>query len=83
MSLLNETFVGGKVQHANTPFGLVAEQEAGAVVLNHLSQAGADGCEEFVEVQMRHDRIIHFQEQPHAVSFVSQLLLGGLGASRM
>ena len=46
-------------------------------MLDDLSQAGADGGEKVVQTQMGDDRVVHFQQKPHAVPFVRQLPLGG------
>jgi hypothetical protein len=49
-------------------------------MLDDFSHAGADGGEQVVEAQLGDHRIVHFQQQAHAVPFMGQLPLGGLRA---
>src|SRR5215475_455176 len=48
-------------------------------MLDDLSQAGTDGGEKVIEIQVRNHRVVHFQQKPYAVPFVRQLSLGRLG----
>src|SRR5262245_17539220 len=47
-------------------------------MLDEFSQAGTDGVEKLVEIQVRDDGIVNFQQKAHAVPFMRQLLLSGL-----
>ena len=57
------------------------KDQGGAVMLDDFSQAGADGGEQVIQTQVGDHRVVHFQQQAHAVAFVGQLPLGGLALS--
>jgi hypothetical protein len=81
-SFFDKRLVLRKRQHVDAvaPRLLVNQHQGRAVMLDDRSQAAADGGKKVVQAQMGDHRIVHFQQKPHAVAFVHQLPLGGLGA---
>src|SRR5215831_13286530 len=74
---LSKALVPCEVQHLNAPLASlrIVEQQAGAIVVDDSSQAGADGGEHISEVKMGDHCIVDLEEQTLVVSLARQLLL--------
>ena len=57
----------------------IVERQTGVVVLHESAQRGGDGGTELAQVQFRHHRVVHVEQETQAVALAPQLLLGDLG----